>query len=586
MLSFRQKLYLSYFAILVVFLALLVPVSNWVVEAITHTALNDKTDQVLELLRKENTMGAAVDHLSRHPPIFYRISIYEPDGQLVYDSALSPDAQLLPPEVYLERHPEVRDALEKGQGFGQFYSETAEEELVYFARRFEFEGKTYVVRTAFPVSQVQQFNRRFKLGFFALGAVLLVLFFSLAGFITHQLSRPIGTIIRAIRPYQEGRVEALPKIQLGRSAARGDDFTRLADTLNLLTERIESQIDTLKRERNERNALLESLVEGVVAVDPEMKVTYANPMALDMLETEELEQRPFSSVGQPEMHEILHRCQEQGEMLATTGVLGETRRLNVDLIAVPKSEGDGAVLVMQDKSVHYRLLEMRKDFIANASHELKTPITIIRGFAEAVGSNPDMSREVLEEVTEKILRNCHRMETLVHNLLRLADIENLSRANLQPCNVEALSHMCRDMVLTVYADATIDINVSGGDPVLLADPDLLELAITNLLDNGCKYSKDPGRVTVDIDVFSDQNRIQLKVCDQGIGIPAEDQEQIFQRFFTVDKAHSRKLGGSGLGLSIVKTIIEKHFGTISVTSEPGKGSCFIVLLPINLEEYA
>jgi two-component system, OmpR family, phosphate regulon sensor histidine kinase PhoR len=220
---------------------------------------------------------------------------------------------------------------------------------------------------------------------------------------------------------------------------------------------------------------------------------------------------------------------------------------------------------------------MRRDFIANASHELKTPITVIRGFAEALHDNPELSKEVQEQVTGKIVRNCNRMTGLIKDLLTLADIENIPSSRLTECDLYDLSERCRFMVLEAFPDALIEISKHQEEISLIADAELLELALTNLMENAAKYSKRPAQITVILKATADQ--VQIEIADKGIGIPLVDQEHIFDRFYTVDKAHSQKMGGSGLGLSIVKTIVEKHFGTISLVSELGKGTTFTILIP-------
>jgi two-component system phosphate regulon sensor histidine kinase PhoR len=169
------------------------------------------------------------------------------------------------------------------------------------------------------------------------------------------------------------------------------------------------------------------------------------------------------------------------------------------------------------------------------------------------------------------------MDTLVKNLLTLADIESLPLTNPQYCDLECLIEECKRIVLSVYPDASIEIVKNSESITAEVEPSLLELALLNLLGNAVKYSPAPAKVV--ICMHQNPDEVQIEVSDEGMGIPADDLEHIFERFYTVNKAHSRKLGGAGLGLSLVQTIIEKHEGTIQVTSTLGKGSKFTVLLP-------
>ena len=222
-------------------------------------------------------------------------------------------------------------------------------------------------------------------------------------------------------------------------------------------------------------------------------------------------------------------------------------------------------------------LDMRRDFIANASHELKTPITIIHGFAETLHDNQDLPKEIQSEITSKILRNTIRMGALIKNLLTLADIENIPSSRLSSCDLLAVVDNCRITLLEVFPEAQVEIVAKSRQVKLTADTELLELAVINLINNAAKYSPKPAQITVTLEETDEQ--VMIAVADKGMGIPAADQKRIFERFYTVNKAHSQKMGGSGLGLSIVKTIVEKHFGSLSLHSQLGVGSTFTVWLP-------
>ena len=225
----------------------------------------------------------------------------------------------------------------------------------------------------------------------------------------------------------------------------------------------------------------------------------------------------------------------------------------------------------------YKVIEMGKDFVANASHELRTPITIIRGFAETLQDLPEISQEMLAEITEKIVRTCIRLDKLVKSLLTLADIENLSKERMQEVNLVMLAENCVRTLLTAHPNAHVKLHSPEASIPIYAEGDLIELAILNLMENAVKYSQGPAEIEVKIEPMGDE--VQLKVTDRGIGISEVDLSHIFERFYTVNKARSRKLGGAGLGLSIVKTIVDKHHGKIAVESELGAGTTFTMIFP-------
>jgi two-component system phosphate regulon sensor histidine kinase PhoR len=483
---------------------------------------------------------------------------------------------------------ELADVKKNGSIISIERSPLLQTELAYEIIVFKRGLKTYFLRVGLPFSQVENFTDEFKFWFLGFCA-LSFLFFSMISWLSlHRINFPVRQIIKAIAPYQTGQKEVIPHIALSQSIDKKDDFYKLAETLNSLSNRLRLQIKTLTDERNENEAILESLGEGVIAVDAQMHVLYVNFVAAKMLA---IPQRKVLGRGFPKPQEsphaaliekcrfLLATCQEKLNVVTDSIAVEDGKKIYLDLIAAPKASHNGAILVLQNNSSHYQILEMGKTFVANASHELRTPITIIKGFAETLQDLPELPRDMVVDITEKIVRNCERMDALIKNLLTLADLENLPESRFQECDLVALVESCRQYVLSVYEDAQISIEKGEELVIVAADPAILELAIFNLLDNAAKYSNRPAHITMRIEREGEE--VHLLIKDQGIGISPADLEHIYERFYTVDKARSRRLGGSGLGLSIVRTIIEKHRGTIGVTSEVGKGTTFTICLPLS-----
>ncbi len=230
------------------------------------------------------------------------------------------------------------------------------------------------------------------------------------------------------------------------------------------------------------------------------------------------------------------------------------------------------LVTLLDSTGEYQRKQLGKDFVANASHELRTPITIIKGFAETMYDLPEISDAMLTEFTEKIVRNCQRMDNLVKNLLTLADLDYLPKARLQEVDLVGMIDNCSHSLLALHPEIEIESFHNEEYILVSGDPDLLELAIMNLLENGIKYSESPAFLSITIADFGDS--IELSIADQGMGIPSENLDKIFERFYTANKAHSRRMGGAGLGLSIVNAIVMKHDAEISVTSIVDKGTTF------------
>ncbi|MCB1118694.1 MAG: PAS domain-containing protein [Chlamydiia bacterium] len=576
--TFRQKIFLSYVGIFLFFVLLMFPFASGLVTHVVRGAMEERVQDIIQAALASPTEEAMIRHLKdRKDTVFFRISLINDDGRVLYDSHAK---RLIGPKFtpeYIVDHPEVLEAFEEGSGYHEDYSQLFGDRFAYFARAFDFKGKTFVLRTAFPFKYINELSHDFTWGFAGLITIVLLLFSIINWFTINYLSQPIQEILSAIIPYYEKRESTFPEIHLTKQKG-ADEFHKLAETFNALSKRIRSQIENLKQERKDKEVLLESLVEGVIAVDPDMNINYVNTQATKFLNLTEKELigKPFAITQQSVCEELLSNCQQEDQVL-TNSI--QIQKLFIDLVASPKKDNTGAILVMQDKTNYHKLMEMRKDFIANASHELKTPITIIRGFAETLHDSPDLPKETFKEITDKIVRNSIRMTNLIKDLLMLSDIENIPISHLKACNLHAITTKCHQQLLDKHPDAQVFLAPEDSTPFdLIAEPHLLEMALFNLIENAAKYSTPPAHITITME--SNDKGIEWIIRDRGLGIPEEDLEHIFDRFYTVDKAHSRKMGGSGLGLSIVKTIVEKHGGTVTIASTVGVGTTFTLFFPL------
>lgn len=580
--SFGQKFFFSTFFIFTGFLIFLAPFSDFLIKRMVKKTLAKTSKAVIESLKACPNVPCMIQYIrTQERFVFFRVTLIDENFQILYD--IHPEHQetetldVLSPSD----HPEIKEAFKKGEAFFIGYSSHFQEKLVSVAELFSVQGKPYVLRISTPFSQVEIVIQQFRFGFYTLNTLFMIAFLAGVGLVFYRLSRPIRQISDTIRPYAEGRIDDLPKIEIQHKISH--DFDVLASTLNSLSDKVRKQIQIVVEERNEKEAILDSLMEGVVAIDGDGIIRYANQTFAKMIgmTRAQLFGHRISSLHPPKK-EPLARClslikisQEQG-VVATDSIPLEDK-VFLDLIVVPKPYKSGVIVVIQDKSSQRQVVEMGKEFIANASHELRTPITIIKGFAETLHDMKDISSSMLAEITEKIVRNCARMDTLVKNLLTLADLENIPQTRFQPCDLRVLAENCRHLIHMITPDVQIHIEKTDDRLMVHADADLLELAMMNLLENGIKYSKPPAHLTIHL--RESKNEAIIAIEDRGIGIPAEDVPHIFERFYTVNKAHSRRLGGAGLGLSIVKTIIDRHEGTLTVVSEVGKGTTFTITLP-------
>lgn len=336
-------------------------------------------------------------------------------------------------------------------------------------------------------------------------------------------------------------------------------------------------------ESNELKLLLGALEEGVVILDAKGDVLQFNQKAVQILQVfsngiigksfQELIKMHPSLLGEKALALIeMARLQKQ-EIRDQGERVGDDKRF-YELIAIPSMNEKKIIFLIQDHSSDHKMLTMGKNFVTNASHELRTPITIIEGFTETLQEMPEISEEMFQEITTKILNNCHRMASVVKSLLVLADLDYSGKATLQPCDLVGLVESCSYTLLSAHPEVKIETLFNEKESIVWGDPDLLELAIINLFENSVKYSKGPAFITVTVETLP--NLVNLSIKDRGIGIASHDIEHIFERFYTVNKSHSRKLGGAGLGLSIVKLIMEKHDAKIRAESPGREGTTFTI----------
>ncbi|MCH9633216.1 MAG: Adaptive-response sensory-kinase SasA [Chlamydiae bacterium] len=575
MLNFRQKIFFSYLIVFLFFLILLFPYSSTSVRNAIRNVLEDRTQAVIDTISKSNNIQGMIEHLdAQQALVFFRVTLLSEDGRILYESHT--DRSALP--LY-KRHPEIEDALSHKIGYHEDYSYHFGEQFAYIAQSFSFQGKTFILRTAFPIKQIKDLTRNFKLVLIKFGIGILVLFSLMTWIITSLLSKPINLIIEKVKPYKEGLDEYLPQITFEDKRV-SHDFVQLASTLNSLSDRIRNQVDTLTEERNQTETVLNSLAEGVIAVDNEMKIIFINEIAIKMFGIDKsiLMHQHVSLLKSPKCLSLLKACRKKNKTIYDTLDLNDgEKKIPLGLIVTPKKD-QGAILVLQDKSNLFQILDMGKAFIANASHELKTPITVIRGYAEVFKENPELDASMQEDMLDKILSNCHRMEALVKNLLTLTDIENLPQSRLKKCDLVHSIQDCISSIQSLNKDAKVELSNSSNSKIkVMADPDLLNRAIMNLMENAIKYNQK--KPTIQVELTLEETKVKITISDNGMGIPTKDLPHIFERFYRVDKARSRQMGGSGLGLSIVKTIVEKLKGTISVDSQSNVGTTFTIILP-------
>lgn len=331
------------------------------------------------------------------------------------------------------------------------------------------------------------------------------------------------------------------------------------------------------------------LEEAVAIIDSSKKVYYCNKKFFKILRMKEVE-TPFkgellSSSSPHLMSEIIQITEKAfaslEEVQETFFLKKEEEELAISIKAIKLSRNKLA-LILHDKDQEKREFTLGKEFIANASHELRTPITIIKGFVETLQDLPEVSDAMLADIFEKILRNCSRMEEIVKNLLILTDLDHLFKLRKEKVDLLLVADNLKHHLLQLYPKALIEIRAEEKEMIAFVDRPLVELALINLMQNAAKYSKE--KISITLEILKKEQEMIVSVIDEGIGIPKEKLPFIFDRFYSVDKTLCRKLGGAGLGLSIVKKILDKHQGLISVEENQPAGTIFRLHFPLDCDQ--
>ena len=504
-----------------------------------------------------------------------RLTIIDPQGAVWADSQHDPET--------MENHagrPEIREAHQNGSGTSIRHSATLNHDLCYFAITFSYGGTAqHILRLAVPLEDVDSAVAAVR--WRILGASLVAALVALI--IAYFFSRSFTQRISRLRVFAESLVDERASGSLGADAE--DELGALARSLDRAATQIREFVDRLSLESARRQAILASMVEGVLVVDNELRVIYCNEsfaqaagVSLPITDRTPL----LELIRDPDLLDELTRVmvsqQPAKRRLELASVAG--RAFEVQIAPLAATSHRGAVAILHDVTDIERLERVRKDFVANVSHELRTPLTAIRGYAETLLEGALEDKENNRRFLEIIRAHSIRLNNIASDLLTLSELES-GKAGVEPERV-SLRVSLESALHTVEAEARVrDVFILRDrieDVYVKGDRMRIEQALINLLDNAVKFNRAGGEVHVSAERASDGS-VQVSINDTGIGIPSEDLSRIFERFYRVDKARSREMGGTGLGLAIVKHIIERMGGTVRVQSQLGKGSVFTVVLP-------
>ena len=565
--SFGKRLVLGTLLVLILAMAVLV----WAAERSLRRDMEGEVARALEneagLIREalpadSLAWSEAIRRLSRQNS--HRITVVDSTGRVRADSDFPPGP--LPPIENHAGRPEVRAALRGTRGVASRLSETVGRQMLYVA----VPGGPGVVRVAASLSQVDDVVLRAQHAVF--GAALLALavgaiFAFLSG---RSIAQPLTAISAAARAIAAGSPPRFPRSGV-------PDIDALVQALRQMHRQLADRFDELRREQAESAALVEAMIEGVIAADARGRVVTANPAARRILGYEPAEPLPDLA----ELFRVKAAREVVDAVLAGRPV--QDRELEMDdrafLVNARPLPAGGAVLVIHDLTEMRRLEVVRRDFVANVSHELKTPLTSISGYAETLlADRPDS--ETTSRFLERILGNARRMQELVDDLLDLSRIEAgrwqpvRASLDLETAAGEAWAELA---ARSEARSAGFLIELAPDASAVCADPDALRQILTNLFDNSLRYIPKGGLVACGS--RREGEGIAVTVRDNGVGIAREHLPRIFERFYRADSARSREEGGTGLGLAIVKHLVEAHGGRVSAESERGSGTTVTCWFP-------
>jgi len=510
-----------------------------------------------------------------------RVTLIRADGVVLADSAQRDLAGVLAMDNHRER-PEVRQALASGGGTAVRRSATTNVAYAYAARTVGMPRHgVVVVRLATPIHSLALLER--QLGRGALLALLAALLAAgiVSWWVRRRLFRPLRSLVEGADRFAGG--DLAHRVALPEEA----ELAGVGAALNRLAEHAEAQVSAAGRERDQLASILASMAEGVLVTDAEGRALLANPAFTRLFATraEVAGKLPIEVAREPALQQLVAATLASRTPGAADLVLERGERRHVALLAAPLGRGEGGaggvVLVARDVTPFVRLTEVRRDFVANVSHELKTPLAAIRGMAETLRDGALGDTETAHRFVGRILDQCARLPALLEDLLTLSRLESpLGAQEPEPVDLDALARQAVEVITPAAVERDVAVETSTIAETLPGDADALERLLLNLLDNAVKYNHPGG--TVRLDVRRDAEQVIIEVRDTGIGIPTEHLPRIFERFYRVDRARSRSEGGTGLGLAIVKHVAQLHGGRVEVESEPGKGSTFRVLLPADV----
>ena len=506
-----------------------------------------------------------------------RITVIDYEGIVLADSDEDPNN--------MENHknrPEIKTALSHQTGQSIRLSETIKIDMMYVAIPVVKDDKvSQVIRLSLPLVEIKEkMASIYKIIVYSIliGGLISI---GLGALVGRHFSSPLSEMKSFAQKITQGDFSKKVRVRTK------DEVGQLAKSLNEMSEQLKQKIRAIIEDKSKMEAILSSMQEGVIVIDKDENTILLNSSLASMLElrSEEFMGRPFwEIIPDNEINSILKQALEKKDSFSSQVFILKREPRNIQIQTAPITDQHeklfGIVSVFHDITNLKKLEKVRSEFLANVSHELITPITSIIGSVETLKDGAINIPNKRDDFLDIIDSHSKRLANLVNDILSLTQIEaHEIKMSFQPVIIKKIM----DDIWALYKNKaeseklSFEINIPSKLPHVLADPEWITLAFSNLVDNAIKFTKPKDQIKVRAEEIN--NFVRIDVSDTGIGISEEHLPRIFERFYRVDKARSREMGGTGLGLAIVKHIVQANQGKITVKSKPGKGSTFSVVLP-------
>lgn len=585
--SIFYKLFSTYFFISLIGLLIVLLISRYSYQNFYYNEVSKNLiknaklveNKIIRNLKTKDSLKLSEDILYISKVLDVRLTLMNLEGKVLADTAA--DHEDL--DNHISRK-EIEEALDHGVGESRRFSDTLGISNLYIAILLEEKGVHFgFLRMAISTKRLgdELSSLTDKILIWSFVLLIFLTYFIYSG--SRKISSPLVKMKEDVEEFAKGDL----KIRIKNTNASSLEVQSLSNAIGEMSEKIQEQFNKIITQKNEQVAVFSSMLEGVVTIYPDMKIHHINDAAMKLFNyqgTVDLKGVPLENVIKSEyIYEVARKLLEEkrsinNEFEYETGII-----LNVHGTILKSEEIGmlGGVLVFNDISKIRKLENHRKEFVDNVSHELKTPLTSILGYLETLINNNDIDSLQQKKFLTIIDKQSKRLKQIVDDLLALSSLEKEGRVDqleLQSITTQKILEGAYQLAKPIVEDKNIKVEINCDDHVVQCNKPLIEQALINLIENAAKYGPKDSKITLSGKLKN--SFYEFSVTDIGPGIASEHHERLFERFYSANKARSRELGGSGLGLSIVKHIALSHKGNVRVESEVSKGSTFVISIPI------